>query len=325
MKATVVLSGNKEALMRRAGEVNPLLEASAQFLTEVSCWILHEGDPVMPGLPVSLSKVLEIRVPSSVPSETLLDILTKTAGEEEINPGDHLFLFPPDSLGEELATRLAFRLQGNSCLQAEALQAGETGIEVARPCYGSHMKAVIEPGKGPWCLTPAKTPAPPAKEITPGCPVIQRKGGIPSLPPWIKGQVEIPDKPADSLAGADRLLVLGNGTGSRKNYENFIPLAKALGARLAASRPAVMSGWAPMSSLVGVSGAVVSPSLCIAAGVSGTAVFSVGIRSSDCIVAINTDPDAPIFNTADIGIVDDMHGVLNALEILLTQKKENNS
>jgi len=324
MKATIVLCGNKDALMRRAGEINPLLNAGANQLTEVACWIFHEDDILsgVPGLSIALSRILKIPVSPLTPSESILDILTKMAGDEGIEPQAHLFLFPPDSLGEELATRLAFRLKGSSCLQAEKWQSVKNSCTVTRPCYANHMKAVIKLGQGPWCLTPVKASAGPAEEIIPECPVVERKEQMSPTPFWIKKQVEKSEKPAANLAAANRLLVLGNGVGSRKNFENFKPLAKAFGAGLGASRPVVMNGWAPMSSLIGVSGAVVSPRLCIAAGVSGTAVFSFGIRSSDCIVAVNTDPDAPIFKTADIGIVDDMHKVLKELEILLTQEKD---
>jgi electron transfer flavoprotein alpha subunit len=82
-----------------------------------------------------------------------------------------------------------------------------------------------------------------------------------------------------------------------------------------------MNAWTDMNRLIGASGQIISPKLCIVAGVSGTAVFSVGIKNSEFIVAVNTDSNAPIFQMAHVGIVGDLQGVLSELAKVITAEK----
>ncbi|WP_372912395.1 electron transfer flavoprotein subunit alpha/FixB family protein [Salinigranum sp.] len=115
------------------------------------------------------------------------------------------------------------------------------------------------------------------------------------------------------IADADVLVSVGRGIEEEENIQLVEELADVLDATLSASRPIVDNGWLPKNRQVGQSGKVVTPDVYLAVGISGAVQHVAGMKGSDTIIAINTDPNAPIFDIADYGIVGDLFDVVPAL------------
>jgi electron transfer flavoprotein alpha subunit len=120
-------------------------------------------------------------------------------------------------------------------------------------------------------------------------------------------------KQAVDLSQAERIVSVGRGIKEQSNIPLAQELARALGAELAASRPICDAGWLPMERQVGSSGQTVAPKLYLALGISGAIQHLVGMKGASTIVAINKDPDAPIFEVADFGIVGDLFEIVPAM------------
>ncbi len=120
-------------------------------------------------------------------------------------------------------------------------------------------------------------------------------------------------KQAVDLSQAERIVSVGRGIKDQANIEIARKLAEALGAEIAASRPICDAGWLPMERQVGSSGQTVAPKLYLALGISGAIQHLVGMKGANTVVAINKDPDAPIFEIADYGIVGDLFEIVPAI------------
>ncbi len=124
-----------------------------------------------------------------------------------------------------------------------------------------------------------------------------------------------------SIEDADIIVAGGRGLGAPENFTLAEELAKALGGAVGATRAVVDAGWYPYAAQIGQTGKVVSPKLYVALGISGAIQHKVGMQSSNVIVAINKDPNAPIFEFSDLGVVGDVHEIVPKLTELVNQRK----
>ena len=124
-----------------------------------------------------------------------------------------------------------------------------------------------------------------------------------------------------SIEDADVIVAGGRGLGAPESFTLAEELARALGGAVGATRAVVDAGWYPYSAQIGQTGKTVSPKLYVALGISGAIQHKVGMQSSNVIVAINKDPNAPIFEFADLGVVGDVHEVVPKLTELVKQRR----
>jgi electron transfer flavoprotein alpha subunit len=124
-----------------------------------------------------------------------------------------------------------------------------------------------------------------------------------------------------SIDDADIIVAGGRGLGAPEHFALAEELAKALGGAVGATRAVVDAGWYPYATQIGQTGKVVSPKLYVALGISGAIQHKVGMQSSNVIVSINKDPNAPIFEFSDLGVVGDLHEIVPKLTELVRQRK----
>ncbi len=217
--------------------------------------------------------------------------------------------FSGTAMGRDLAPTVAARLGVGAIPDAVGLTLNGETFSVRRPVYSGKAVATVDTaGKTPQVI--GLRPNIFAAEESSGAGEVVALDGLSlSIRAVVKELLEAAGGELD-VAEADVIVSGGRGIKGPENFALIKSLADALGGAVGASRAAVDAGWIEHSHQVGQTGKVVSPSLYIAAGISGAIQHLAGMSSSKVIVAINKDPDAPIFKVADYGIVGDLFDVI---------------
>ena len=246
-----------------------------------------------------------------------VDVLARLVRDE----GFDTVMFAQSVLAADVAAALSARLDAGLNWDLVDLESRDGRLVGKRPALGDSV--VLDVG---WKTTPRLA------LVRSGSLEPTTSGGqaeIETIPveseEWSRQAVMLEQAHAEaegpSIEDADVIVAGGRGLGKPENFALVEELAKALGGAVAATRAVVDAGWYPYSAQVGQTGKTVSPRLYIAAGISGAIQHKVGMQSSGTVVAINKDPNAPIFEFCDLGVVGDLHTIVPKLTELVRARK----
>lgn len=228
-----------------------------------------------------------------------------------------VILLPGDSLGRDLAGRLAFRLQTGIVTEVIDIDvhASEKSLRFTRQTYGGKAIAAIVPKAFPVVATlKPRTFDPAARAGDRTGTEIPVEGALDAAQPRTRLVERVQEETTGvKLEDAQVVISGGRGLGGPEGFDLLVELARVLKGAVGSSRAATDAGWVPSSMQVGQTGKTVSPDLYIAVGISGATQHVAGISGAKTIVAINTDPEASIFKVAHLGIVGDYKAILPPL------------
>ncbi len=242
--------------------------------------------------------------------ERKLSILEKYV--QETKPA--VLLFAGSIQGQEFAPRLATRIGASGLVDCVTVSADSKskGLSVTKPIYGGNAY-------GEYCVMTPCFLALRARQIK-----LEEKGEVAIPVEWreavkAQGCDSIVSRRLQSAAGHDLedkkiLFVCGRGIGNKENLERIKGIAEISSAGVAGTKKAIENGWLPLEVLVGQTGKILAPELCIVLGASGATPFVHGIAGAEKIIAINKDEDARIFEVSDLGRSDDCEQVIAAIE-----------
>jgi electron transfer flavoprotein alpha subunit len=229
-------------------------------------------------------------------------------------------LIPASNDGRDIAGRLSVMLDTPVLTNVTGLRQG-ADLESEHPIFGGTQTVVARlrtTGPGLFVVRAKSFAATPVE-----AGALERRSVVAVVPSTRAGTIRsshVEERSGPALEDAAVVVSGGRGLGDAASYGLVVELAKLLNGAPGASRAIVDAGWVPYSHQVGQTGKTVKPDLYIACGISGATQHMVGMKGAANIVAINKDPDAPIFAISDFGVVGDVHRVLPALIELLTSR-----
>jgi electron transfer flavoprotein alpha subunit len=222
-------------------------------------------------------------------------------------------LAPATSIGKSVLPRVAAKLDVAQVSDIIKVESADTFV---RPIYAGNVLATVQATDATKVIT-VRTTGFDAAAATGGTAAIESQAIAPAgnAATFVSREIAKSDRP--ELTAASIVVSGGRGVGSANNFKIIEALADKLGAAMGASRAAVDAGYVPNDLQVGQTGKIVAPQLYIAVGISGAIQHQAGMKDSKVIVAINKNPDEPIFQVADYGIVGDLFEVVPQLTAAL--------
>ena len=277
------------------------LTAAARF-GDVDAIVFGEGASAAAALP-GVKRVLSVPALATDLAEPAADLLASIAKDYS-----HIVASASAS-GKNILPRLAGLLDVQPVPEVVEIKDAETFV---RPIYAGNALATVRSADSIKVLTIRSSSFDPAPKDGGSAAVETLEAPASEKSVFVKVELSASDRP--ELESARVVISGGKGMKDAANFKLLEPIADKLNAAIGASRSAVDSGFAPNEMQVGQTGKIVAPELYIAVGLSGAIQHLAGMKDSRVIVAINTDPEAPIFRVADYGIVGDLFEVLPALE-----------
>jgi electron transfer flavoprotein alpha subunit len=295
---------------KRAGELGT--EAAALVVGDVS----DEGAQSLGAY--GASKVYRAKnVPEGL-AQPIVDAMAKVIQDEDFG----YVLFGGGLLGFEIGAGLTARLGAGVTMEVTDVKVQDGDLVAVRPILQDSQIVDVQYVGKPGIIIGRLN----------AFDVVERDGGSAEIvdvdveiSPWsnrAKMVTRGEQRGADvNIEDADFLVAGGRGLGKAENFALCDELASALGGAVAATRAVVDAGWFPYAGQIGQTGKTVAPKLYIAAGISGAIQHKVGMQSSENLLAINKDPNAPIFEFCDLGIVGDLHKIMPKLTEAVKAKK----
>jgi electron transfer flavoprotein alpha subunit len=248
-----------------------------------------------------------------VPQAEVLAQLVATAAPAAV-------LVPSSPEGKEIAARLAVKTESGLITDAVDVQAGEGGPVTTQSVFAGNYTVQAKVTQGTPIITVKPNSA--APEESAGAGTVEAFAA--TISDSAKTAQIVATQPRQSTGRpelTEAAIVVSGGRGTGGNFEPVEGFADSIGAAVGASRAAVDSGWMPHAFQVGQTGKTVSPQLYVANGISGAIQHRAGMQTSKTIVAVNKDPEAPIFELVDFGVVGDLHTVLPAATEKVKERK----
>ena len=306
MSKILVIAEHAEGKLNAS--VSKTLAAAAKIGGEVHVAVLAADGAAVAQQAAQLAGVAKVLVVNNAANANPISAVLAPQVVELAKGYSHV-LFPGTTFGKDLAPRVAAKLD---VAQVSDIMAVHSATSFDRPTYAGNAITTVEAPVGTIVATVRSASF--NAVATGGSAAVETvsvSAALPSHTKFVKLEAQKSERP--DLQSATRVVSGGRALGSSENFKVIFTFADKIGAGVGASRAAVDSGYVPNDMQVGQTGKIIAPELYFAIGISGAIQHLAGIKDAKTIVAINKDPEAPIFEVADIGLVGDLFQVVPEL------------